>query len=104
MTPDMKRLCEAVDSAYADFVKGGYTCGPDEHTIEATPEAIVRAVLMALREPSEEMAKAGWTTFDYPPSPSPQEVWRAMIDQILGTKGRRAEALQNLADIDRDLL
>jgi hypothetical protein len=58
MTPDMKRLCEAAESAYDDWVKGGYSVDPDEYTIEATPEAIVRAVLMALREPSAAVKEA----------------------------------------------
>lgn len=58
MTPDMKRLCEAAERAHDDWVKGGYSVKPGEHTIEATPEAIVRAVLMALREPSDAVKKA----------------------------------------------
>lgn len=49
MTPDMKRLCEAAASA-------GFR--PSQHTICGRPEAIVRAVLMALREPSDAVKKA----------------------------------------------
>lgn len=54
MTPDMKRLCQAAESAHADWVKGGYAVKPGEYTIEATPEAIVRAVLMELLEGDDD--------------------------------------------------
>jgi hypothetical protein len=47
-------------------------------------EAMVRAVLAAIREPSESMERAGWTA-DLPLTPSIKVgiVWRSMIDAML---------------------
>jgi aminopeptidase-like protein len=92
MTPDFKRLCEAAESAHEDWVKGGYSVKPGEYTIEATPEAIVRAVLMALREPSESLEEAcrgiviaaggdNWD-IDY----KADQMRAAMIDHILAER------------------
>lgn len=50
MTPDLKRLCEAAKL---------HKLGPGAHDPDVVSEAIVRAVLAELREPSEGMAKAG---------------------------------------------
>ncbi|MET3481520.1 hypothetical protein [Methylobacterium sp. 1973] len=50
MTPDFKRLCEAAEDAYND--QSGSPFSLD------CREAIVRAVLMALREPSDAVKKA----------------------------------------------
>lgn len=62
MTPDMKRLCEAAKDAHfngafqADI--HGYI-GYDD-----SAEAIVRAVLTALREPSEDLSDAVFKRFN----------------------------------------
>lgn len=58
MTPDMKRLCEAAQFAYE---------GEEETSIilyDTQAEAIVRAVLMVLREPSEDVVEEGSYTYD----------------------------------------
>jgi hypothetical protein len=52
MTPDMERLCEAADKAMCEVGHGPH--GLMDHEAEA----IVRAVLMALREPSAAVKEA----------------------------------------------
>ncbi|KTS09750.1 hypothetical protein SB2_11895 [Methylobacterium radiotolerans] len=83
MTPDLKRLYEAAERAHDDWVKGGYSVKPGEYTIEATPEAIVRAVLMALREPSAEMIDAGAIGSGEDSENVAEGAWECMIDAIL---------------------
>ena len=80
MTPDMKRLCEAAESAHDDWVKGGYAVKAGEYTIEATPEAIVRAVLTALREPSASTVEAG-STAGIPNPGDPYTPWLEVGDE-----------------------
>lgn len=52
MTPDMKRLCEAVLDGFNRY------SGIDRNMTSGEAEAIVHAVLMALREPSDAVKKA----------------------------------------------
>lgn len=42
----------------------------------------VRAMLKAMREPSEETYQAGWRAFEKLPI-IPQNIWQVMIDHIL---------------------
>jgi hypothetical protein len=50
MNPDMKRLCEAVSKFALEWTKDG-----EVEIIGGNPEAIVRAVLMELREPPPDV-------------------------------------------------
>lgn len=70
-----------------DFAGEGAVIGPME------AEALVRAVLAAIREPTERMESAGDDTFDwtssdtngsyYPQTADATECWQAMIDAAL---------------------
>ena len=42
-----------------------------------------RAVIMAIREPSEAMLKAAWDKGMFDAPPAPEEAWQAMIDEAL---------------------
>lgn len=88
MTPDMKRLCERADLIIRSRfggppLTGIGLCYPRE------AEAIVRAVLLALREPTEEAYWAAHEPFNWGPGfadgsdPDPRKVVTAMIDYIL---------------------
>jgi hypothetical protein len=52
MTPDMKRLCQAAEEAFETVFHG------DAEITPGGSETIVRAVLLALREPSYGMLRA----------------------------------------------
>lgn len=52
MTPDMKRLCEAALDGFNRY------SGMDRNMTNGEVEAIVHAVLTALREPSDAVKKA----------------------------------------------
>lgn len=63
----------------------------DRSAIDATkaPPAIVRAVIAAMREPTEAMIQAAYaidmsgTTNGGTDNPFPDDVWRVMIDEAL---------------------
>ena len=83
MTPDMRRLCGAVESALSAM---------GQHTLQGSSGVIVRAVLNELREPSEAMraaGQAGHRTFNAMPGArseylsSEPYTFAAMIDAIL---------------------
>ncbi|WP_031293679.1 hypothetical protein [Sphingobium sp. HDIP04] len=86
--PPLERAARAIIDAAQE--QGAYVGGepdnlrsvPIDGVIDA--EAMVRAVLAAIREPSEAMERAGWTA-DLPFTPSIKvgTVWRAMIDAML---------------------
>lgn len=84
MTPDLKRLCEAAEEAfYANIVPAS-----DREELQETLEAVVRAVLMALREPSsgmlDEPYNTGWFNGDGTMDRKPlREEFAAMIDHVL---------------------
>jgi hypothetical protein len=92
MVSDMKRLCEAAERAHDDWVKGGYSVKPGEYTIEATPEAIVRAVLTALKKmPRSSLYAAAEIANDgvYEDLIGPESIddaLVAMIDHILAER------------------
>lgn len=82
MTPDFKRLCEA-----AEAVEYSY----QENLRPAEAEAVVRAVLMALKEPSEGALKAArLRLYRYRHNDEPDVLdtnpmaWEAMLGHILG--------------------
>jgi hypothetical protein len=52
MTPDMRRLCQAAEEAFETVFHG------DAEITPGGSETIVRAVLLALREPSYGMLRA----------------------------------------------
>lgn len=105
MTPDFKRLCEAGRDAEETWFR---------NTPEDRSAAIVRAVLMALREVSddghaaiEQALKRPRQHVGHRASDEVRGVYIALdayVDHILDTKARREKALQDLADVDRDLL
>ena len=84
MSPDMKRLCEAADKAFARswaFWDGG------EHP--AIAEAIVRAVLIELREVSPKVAETcggvegNDATWDYSGRPLGPDIARNVIHEMV---------------------
>jgi len=81
MTPDMKRLCEAASRAYEPYVAD---IAPQD------VEAIVRAVLAALREPSAAMIDVGggidddrYYSIGIVGDDQAKQAFTAMIDHIL---------------------
>jgi hypothetical protein len=70
MTPDMKRLCEAAANV---------ELGPDaDYLRDWQAEAVVRAVLTALREPSDGLREAMSDA-----TPFPGQALNEMVDFIL---------------------
>lgn len=66
---DLERASNAVEDALAS---------DDNH-----PDDIARAVLLAVREVSQETYNAGWDAMSGDPDAGPGEPWLAMIDFIL---------------------
>lgn len=66
---DLERASHAVEDALAS---------DDNH-----PDDIARAVLLAVREVSQEAYNAGWDAMNGEPDAGPGEPWLAMIDYIL---------------------
>ena len=66
---DLERASHAVEDALAS---------DDNH-----PDDIARAVLLAVREVSQETYTAGWDAMNGEPDAGPGEPWLAMIDFIL---------------------
>ena len=66
---DLERASHAVEDALAS---------DDNH-----PDDIARAVLLAVREVSQETYNAGWDAMGGEPDAGPGEPWLAMIDFIL---------------------
>lgn len=66
---DLERASHAVEDALAS---------DDNH-----PDDIARAVLLAVREVSQETYNAGWAAMSGEPDAGPGEPWLAMIDFIL---------------------
>ena len=66
---DLERASHAVEDALAS---------DDNH-----PDDIARAVLLAVREVSQETYNAGWDAMSGDPDAGPGEPWLAMIDFIL---------------------
>ena len=66
---DLERASHAVEDALAS---------DDNH-----PDDIARAVLLAVREVSQETYNAGWDAMSGEPDAGPGEPWLAMIDFIL---------------------
>lgn len=58
MTPDFKRLCEAAARAAFLGAHPGVHIMGGMQAIVVSPEAVVKAVLLALREPSDAVKKA----------------------------------------------
>jgi len=71
MTP-LERAAAAIEAAL----------GPDD-TICSTPKDVVRAVLTAIREPSEDMISVGGDDFDTAVPNEVEGLWQAMIDAAL---------------------
>lgn len=84
MTPDMKRLCDLaraeIPCPYDD--EGRPTVSLDDR--DEAAEAIVRAVLLALREPSESAAEAAGATC----LPNPDDPYTPWIE--IGSDAARA--------------
>lgn len=66
---DLERASQAVEDALAS---------DDNH-----PDDIARAVLLAVREVSQEAYNAGWDAMNGEPDAGPGEPWLATIDFIL---------------------
>lgn len=66
---DLERASHAAEDALAS---------DDNH-----PDDIARAVLLAVREVSQETYNAGWNAMNGEPDAGPGEPWLAMIDFIL---------------------
>jgi hypothetical protein len=87
MSPDMRRLCEAAFDARLAVMPDNYGDGPEPSDFDP----VVRAVLMALREPSramKEVASHVEVEGNYPESftlapKEAAEAFTAMIDHIL---------------------
>lgn len=78
MTPDLERLCDAAGNVELDMY-------PD-YLRDEEAEKVVRAVLIALREPGEAARIAALNT-GLPGMGDPplyEKVWLNMVDAILG--------------------
>jgi hypothetical protein len=51
----------------------------------------VRAILQAMREPSEPMVRAGWSAFERLPI-VPQNIWTGIVDSMLAEPGNHGPA------------
>lgn len=79
--PIIERAARAIQDEY-DRQNSGALIGEggDLHA----PEAMARAVLRAIREPSEAMNRAGWKSdLPFTPSIRVDVLWQAMIDAAL---------------------
>jgi len=72
MTP-LERMARAI-------MEAGF---PAERMSIYEAEELARAALMAIREPSKGMAKAGWATGNPCAGCDPIDAWTAMIDHVL---------------------
>lgn len=94
MTPLLpKAICEEIVRQYRDDDRGKCPAGRAWWEENVQPELIARAALEAMREPTEEMVKAGEQEFfEYREEPADwtlkgtREAWRAMIDTALSEK------------------
>lgn len=87
MSPDLKRLCDAVEIVCNHH--GMATCDEDH-------EAIARAVLLTMRDPTRPVVKAMCKAMSPEHRPTPDYIpveekhrvrWRAAIDHILSAEG-----------------